>query len=151
MSVTATQYLHFRFDQLLRLVRREGAGPSDAENTVAGGCGDARLDSVALDMNGAAAQVSHRPRNQRHDAGLADPHPATERHLDAHLLARLEKGRRTVHLGGSTTRTESDSAPFAAGTVELNGEALHVQLAGQMPRLPHLLGGVEHRRRTTDP
>src|SRR3954471_16786092 len=151
MSVTATQYLHFDFGQLLRLVRREGAGPSDAENTVAGGCGDARLDSVALDMNGAVAQVSHRPRNQRHDAGLADPHPATERHLHAHLLARLEQGGRTVHLRGAATRTESDSASFAAGTVELDGEPLHVQLAGQMLRVPHLLGGVEHRRWTTPP
>src|SRR3954452_17965430 len=151
MSVTATQYLHFDLGRLLKLVRREGAGPSYAENTVAGGCGDTRLDSVALDMDGAVAQVSHRPRNQRHDAGLADPDPATEGHLHAHLLARLEQGGRTVPLGGAATRTESDSAAFAAGTVELDGEPLHVQLAGQMLRLPHLLGGVEHRRWATHP
>src|SRR3954471_11008272 len=142
MSVTATQRSPFRID---------AAQGSDAEDAVAGRGGDAGLDAVAFDVYGAIAQVADGAGDQRDDAGLADTHPASERHLHADLLAGLEQRRRAVDLGGATTCAESNGAAFAANTVELDREPLHVQLAGQVMRVPHPLGGVEHRRRAARP
>src|SRR3954447_18940076 len=153
MSVTATQGLR----SVLVSVRSSWSGArrcrdgSDAEHAVAGRGGDAGLDAVAFDVYGAVAQVADGAGHQRDDAGLTDAHAASERHLHADLLACLEQGRRTVDLGRATTRTEGDGAAFAAGTVELGGEPLHVQLAGQVMRVPHPFGGVEHRRRAARP
>src|SRR4051794_28069117 len=69
----------------------------DVEGAVAGGRGDARVYPVALSVLIAGPEITSVPCLNRQHARLADTHPATERHLDADLLAGLQKRSRAVY------------------------------------------------------
>src|ERR1700727_495500 len=64
---------------------------SDLERAVAGCRGDARLDSVAFTVFGPGPEVAHVPGLEWKHAGLADAHPASERHLNAYLFSSFQK------------------------------------------------------------
>jgi hypothetical protein len=61
------------------------------EGAIAGCRGDASLNAIAFAVFGAGPEVAYVPGLQPKHAGLADPHAAPERHLDANLFACFQK------------------------------------------------------------
>ncbi len=93
-----------------------------------------------------------RTRRQRDDAGLADPpHPAAERHLDAEILACLEKCCRTVDLDLLVGDREPNGAALPAVIGAGDGEPFDVQPVSQAAVLVVRLHRVEQRHRPAGP
>src|SRR4051812_20665 len=87
----------------------------DVERAVARGGGDAGLHLfVGLGVLVAVAQVTDPAGDEGERAGVADAHPAAERHADAGLLAGFEHRGRAVRLDGPAGRAERDRAALAA-------------------------------------
>src|ERR1700712_4642825 len=124
----------------------------DVECAVAGSGGNSGLNSVALAVFVSVADVANVSRFEREHAALADPHPAPERHLDAHLLTGFQQRGGAVDLDRLVGAREGDGAALAALVGSRDDEALHVEVVLLHACVgPHLLEGVQHRGRTTRP
>src|SRR3954468_22119136 len=100
---------------------------SDIENAVTHGGADAGLYlRVATAFLLAAAQVADGAVEQRHDAGVADAHPAAGGHSGAGALAGVEQGGGSVDLDGLAGPGEGD-LPGLAVDRQVRGEAFDGQ------------------------
>ena len=125
---------------------RVGWCGSDAEDAVAGGGRDAGLDSVALAVDVAVAQVAHvcrrpvvRRRSGRFPSGIRTASATPT------LLAGLEQGRRAVDVGGVAGLREGDGAALTAVAARAAIEKRSRCSRSSMPPCFHsVLGRVEH-------
>src|ERR1700722_1101091 len=125
-------------------------GSLDLEYAVTSGSCDTRLYAGILLVFHTVPQVFDHALAQRDDAGVADAHPAPERHPDSGGFARLQQGGGTVRVGCLVGDGERDSPSFGR-RAEDRREALQVQLLDKPCLRPMGLGGGQHRSWTTDP
>src|SRR5271166_4316669 len=94
----AAQFLDVRLGEVYILadVGDGHAALLNVDGAVAGCCGDAGLDSIAGAVLSSGPQIAHVARFQRQYTGLADAHSASERHLDAELLATFHQSCRAI-------------------------------------------------------
>src|SRR3954451_7008636 len=133
--------------------REWGRRMSDVEDAVARRSGDARLDRlIRFAAVGAVTKVSDNALDQRHDAGVADAHPAAVRHLDPGVLPRLHERRGTVDVDLDVGLGEPDVPALTAVTADLRTrEALDMQALLEPGVGPELLGRVQQRFGATGP
>jgi hypothetical protein len=82
---------------------------------------------------------------------LADAHSASERHLDAELLAALHQRRRAVEFDALVRDLEGDRAALAPFVSARDGEPFRVQLVPHTRCRPSVFDRVEHGGRTARP
>src|SRR5215469_6756390 len=106
--------------------------------------GSDHLSLLPVDLPG--PQVPHFAGAEPADAGVADPHPATERQLGARLLTGDEDRRAAVTGGFDRARGEADRSSLArhGAAADHRLEALHLQQLRVPLLAPVLDEVVEH-------
>ncbi len=112
---------------------------------------DTRLDTFALATFLSGAQVTCISLGQWDHTGLADAHPAAERHLDSQVLTGLEKCGGTIEFGGLLGSGEGDGTALATEIGPRDGETFDVQLIAEVRRRVRRLDVVEEGDRPACP